>query len=141
MENKRISLREWLKREAAGEWDSADVETQIAAGWYDWFCKDAALARRLAAMASKVRWIARSKKVDPDRTYVFFKNNCPLHGKLYDDFRICDLETRNVIYTVVPRSGFADKIGRSEVWGRENEFSEPLVAGSWWDVRHFFGEE
>ena len=45
-------------------------------------------------------------------------------GPLYDDFRICDLETGNVIYTVVPSYN-----GQSEVWGSANDFKEPLFEG------------
>jgi hypothetical protein len=48
-----------------------------------------------------------SKRVNLDKMYVFFKNNCPMRGPLYDDFRICDKEDGKVLYTVVlkdPRS-------------------------------------
>jgi hypothetical protein len=33
---------------------------------------------------------------------VLFANCCPGEGKLYDEFKICDLETGEVIYSVVP---------------------------------------
>ena len=66
------------------------------------------------------------KDVDLDSTYVFFKNNCPFDGPLYDDFRICDIESGNVLYTVTPKSGHT---GKAELWGRENDFEEPLKTG------------
>ena len=75
------------------------------------------------------KWTKRFVKsvdVDLDSTYVFFKNNCPLGGPLYDDFRICDVESGNVLYTVTPKCGHT---GEAELWGRENEFDGPLKTG------------
>lgn len=139
MTDERISLQEWIAQSDAGAFESDDFDTQVKAGWYDWFCKESSLAGKTKKLAPKVKQVARSAKIDPTKTYVFFKNNCPMYGKLYDDFRICDLETRDVIYTIIPRSGHTVKAGQAEVWGRENEFEEPLVVGTWNDVREFFG--
>ena len=50
----------------------------------------------------------------------------PEYGPLYDDFRICDVETGNVIYTVTPKSGHS---GEAEIWGKENDFKCPIVTG------------
>ena len=70
--------------------------------------------------------------------YVFFKNNSPCFGKLYDDFRFCDMETGDVIYTICPAVGYTETFGQSEVWGKENDFEEAIVAGTWNDVLFFF---
>ena len=134
-----ISLKEWLENEKAGMYQYGDVQTQIKAGWYDWFCRDQSLGKRLKAMMPKIKRIVKSAKIDQEKVYIFFKNNCPMVGSLYDDFRICDLATGDVIYTIIPRSGFEKNRGQSEVWGRENEFDGPLVAGQWSDVKKFFG--
>lgn len=138
MENK-ISLKTWLEQAKAGAFQYGDRDTQIKAGWYDWFCRDESLGRRLKAMMPKVVRITKSAKIDQEKTYIFFKNNCPMNGSLYDDFRICDLETGDVIYTICPRSGHKSLAGKSEVWGRENDFDGPLVSGQWSDVKKFFG--
>ena len=105
-------------------------------GFYDWFCRDSSLKNKAKVLFSKVKSIARSGKFDPTKTYVFFKNNCPGCGKLYDDFRICDIETRDVLYTVSP----SNRNGKADVWGVDNDFEEPLVEGTWREVKMWFSE-
>jgi hypothetical protein len=92
--------------------------------FYDWFCKDNSLRIRAERLMPKViRFIKANPAIDLEKSYVFFKNNCPLAGPTYDDFRICDLETGDVIFTVTPNSSHT---GKAEVWGRANSFAEPL---------------
>ena len=83
--NREISVREWQQKYAAGEFTAPDYSTQCRAGWYDWFCKDSSLAGRLKKLSGIVMGIK-----DPfilDNYYVWFKNNCPVRGPLYDDVR------------------------------------------------------
>lgn len=131
-----MNIATFAVRFLRGDFDLNDRKTQIEAGWYDWFCRDTSLAAKTQNLGKKVLRVMKSSKIDIEKNYVFFKNNCPMRGSLYDDFRICDIETGNVIYTVVPRCTHS---GKAEVWGRENNFQEPLVAGSWKDVKTFFG--
>lgn len=106
--------------------------------WYDWFCRETSLKRKGEALLKKLKAIASSNKFDNDKCYVFFKNNCPCYGSLYDDFRICDKETGDVLYCVVPKSGFKRDEGRAQVYGVDNDFKEPLVEGTWRDVKAWF---
>ena len=134
-----VSVRQWLENYAAGKYNSPDFDTQCEAGWYDWFCNDKALAGKTRKLAPKIKRIAKSAKINLDTMYVWFKNNCPFNGKLYDDFRFADRETGDVIYTITPKSGHTIQKGMSSVWGRENGFERPLVEGTWDDVLKFFG--
>lgn len=135
-----MTLAQWLENYAAGQYANPSVNTQIEAGWWDWFCSNQSLANRLKKLAPKVKKIAKSEKIDVNATYVFFKNNCPIQGPTYDDFRICDLETEDVIFTVVPK-WYDPRINTyvSEVWGKENDFEKALVQGTWKEVLQFFG--
>ena len=72
--------------------------------FYDWFCKDSSLKRKAHALFPLVkRFLKEHPEIDIHSTYVFFKNNCPMNGPLYDDFRICTPE--QVLYTVIPKCG------------------------------------
>jgi len=134
-----IPLNEWIENYKQGEYNAPDFSTQCEAGWYDWFCSEHSLAGKTKKLAPKVLRIAKSSKINLATMYVWFKNNCPLQGKLYDDFRFADLKTGDTQYTIVPSSGFDAHKGQAEVWGRENSFAAPLVTGTWKDVLTFFG--
>lgn len=138
MDKKNMTIQEWIGKFLTGKFDSSDLDTQIGAGWYDWFCKDETLAKRTKKLGKKLIEIAKSNKFDVSKTYVFFKNNCPCNGSLYDDFRICEIESGAVLYTIIPSSGFKVSKGNAEVWGVDNNFEKPIVEGTWKDVKKFF---
>ena len=132
----RTSLKQFVE-----QWDQGyyiDKEN-AKEPWWDWFCRDSSLAGKTQKLGPKVKRIARSPKINPEKTYTFFKNNCPLYGSLYDDFRICDIETRDVIFTIIPACGHDSSKGQSRVWGLDDsgQWNE-LVKGSWKDVLAFF---
>lgn len=134
-----MTLNKWVGKFINGDFNDKNVHTQIFAGWYNWFCKDESLARKTQKLGKKIIQLLKSDKIDGNRTYVVFKNNCPVNGRLYDVFRICDIETCEIIYTITPSSGRLPNMGSAEVWGRENDFIKPLVEGTWKDVKDYFG--
>lgn len=100
-----ISVNDFVQQFEAGAFNSPDTRVQIDAGWYDWFCKPTSLTRKTQILGRKVVQLSKSKLFDPEKTYVFFKNNCPVNGSLFDSFSICDLETDNVLFWVCPAYG------------------------------------
>ena len=131
-----ISIRQWIENYNSGKYDSQNVKVQCEAGWYDWFCRDESLCGKTKRLAPKVKQLAKSSKVDVDNWYVWFKNNCPVFGSLYDDIRFADIKTGDVIYTIA----FVKKYGQTvELWSKENNFKHPLVIGDWEDIKEYFG--
>ena len=126
-----ISIKEWVKNFKEGRYNSPSRGVQIEAGWYDWFCKDTSLANKTKELGNKLLSILDSPKFDNDKCYVWFKNNCPMLGPLFDDFRIADLESGDTMYTIAHlNEGSHGEHAHWEVWGRENSFNEPLVNGN-----------
>lgn len=123
--SENTSVREWQVAFNNGEFDAADLETQIDAGWYDWFCKSTSLKNKTKKMGNIVKKVKDGGRINLDTSYVWFKNNCPMVGRLYDDFRFADIETGNVLYTICVDDDRSDF--KYEVWGRDNGFKGMLA--------------
>ena len=39
-EETKLNLNEWIKKFIDGNYADSDINTQIDAGWFDWFCRD-----------------------------------------------------------------------------------------------------
>jgi hypothetical protein len=124
MENK-TTLRQQLAAFKNGQIMDSDGDVDsVCSNFFDWFCKDTSLRNKAIRLFGNVTtFVKRNPQIDLDKHYVFFKNNCPFNGSLYDDFRICDIESGDVIYNVTPRCG---RDGKAKVWSKENGFNEPL---------------
>ena len=122
--DKQIKLSEWIQRFNTGEFDKHDSKTQIEAGWFDWFCRDSSLANKTKKMGNIIKQIKTDGKVDLETSYVWFKNNCPLNGPLYDDFRIADIENNNNLFVVQIDCVWNDS--RYTVFERLDGFEKPV---------------
>lgn len=122
---KETSVREWIIRFQNNEFEASDFRTQVNAGWYDWFCKTESLRNKTYKMGKIVKQVKDGGKVDLDKHYVWFKNNCPCVGPLYDDFRFADLETGDVQLTIAIDDKRSEH--KYEVWGRKNNFDGPII--------------
>jgi hypothetical protein len=113
---KKVNLAEQLNAFASGRIIDSEGSENDCYNFYDWFCKDASLERKANALFPKVKkFVAANPEIDILETYVFFKNNCPMNGPLYDDFRICNED--EVLFTVIPKCGHS---GKAEIWGRND---------------------
>lgn len=119
---KRVNILAWIDRFNNGDFDKEDVKIQIEAGWYDWFCKDSSLLRKTQRMGKIIAKLNQGGKVDLANCYVWFKNNCPLNGPLYDDFRFADLETGEVQFTIQLDCCWNNH--KYVVWGRREKGKE-----------------
>ena len=123
----KTTLRQQLEAFDKGIYLDSDGENSWCFNFYDWFCKDEALKRKADTLFKQVkRFVAANPNIDQDKHYVFFKNNCPMYGPLYDDFRICSIDGGEVIYNVTAKSGHT---GKAEVYSRANGFDEPVRTG------------
>ena len=127
-----ISIKEWQVRFANGEYTDKSFGTQCNAGWYDWFCKTESLRNKTYKMGRIIAKVQSGGKVDMDNWYVWFKNNCPMSGPLYDDFRFADSETGDIRFTI--QIDCCWNKHKYSVYGRkplsngewENHFEKPL---------------
>jgi len=123
MSGRKGTLRKQFEAFSEGRYIDTDGNESDCYNFYDWFCKDSSLKNKANTLFRASRRFVKKLDIDQDKHYVFFKNNCPFNGPLRDDFRICDKETGDVLFTVTPTTG------RVEIWGKENNFYEPLFEG------------
>ena len=120
----KTTLTQQLAAFEQGKFLDSDGDESECYNFYDWFCSDKALKARSEKLFKMVKRWVKQRNTDTDKVYVFFKNNCPMNGPLYDDFRICDIETGDVLWTVIPKCGHS---GLAEVWDKQNEFGFGLI--------------
>ena len=113
----KLNVSRWIDEFNEGNFADADIKVQILAGWYDWFCKDSSLVNKTKRMGNIIKKVKDGGKVNMTDWYIWFKNNCPLNGPLYDDFRFADIETGEVQFTI--QIDCCWNLRKFVVWGRK----------------------
>jgi len=135
-----MTINEFCSRFLDGDFNVHSTRVQIEAGWYDWFCRVHSLRLKTEYLGKKVVSIKDSKRFDANKTYVFFKNNCPMVGPLYDQFSICDIETGEVLFCAQHLEKGSHGCDRAhwELYDAKVGFRDPVVNGAWRDVEKYF---
>ena len=124
-----VSINDQFNAFAEGRYMDSDGQDSWCFNFYDWFCREGALRKKSDKLFPAMIRFCRKMNLDTSQYYCFFKNNCPSFDHLYDDFRICDRETGDVVFTVVPRRTHRDGSTSAEVWGKYNNFAGPIAQG------------
>jgi hypothetical protein len=120
----KVTLRDQLLAFKEGRHLDSDGNSSMCHNFWDWFCKDSSLKNKSTRLFRLTKEVAQALAIDEDAHYVFFKNNCTGGGKLYDDLRICDIETGHVVWNFIPKCGHS---GLAEIWGRKNDFKRAIL--------------
>jgi hypothetical protein len=124
---KNVNLKTQLEAFNNGIFLDSDGTESTCFNFYDWFCKDSSLKAKSKSLYNATAKFVKNFEIDVNTHYVFFKNNCPMSGPLYDSFSICDIENGDVAYWVTPKSGHS---GMAEIFTKDNGFYEPLYSGN-----------
>lgn len=90
-------------------------------GFFDWFCRERGLMSRMLKLKGRIAYLVKMGVIDGDKNYVILKNNCPLDGELYDDFRVIDIETDEMVCGLAPSLGYNSRKGVCEFWTFDDE--------------------
>ena len=122
-----LTINQVLAKAEAGTLVPSDV-------FYDWFCSDASLVNRTKSLIPKLKLIAKSPLVNPETTYVFFKNNCPMDGNTYDSISVTDGPQGDVVLWLAPASGHRSEKGVAQLTNFANGKD---VSGTWSDIKNY----
>ena len=96
---KQKTLREQFEAFDNDQWENTCYN------FYAWFCKDSSLKTKAKGLFPKAKKLAEALNIDLDTHYVFFKNNCPAYGKLYDSFSFVEISSGDVKVWCTPATG------------------------------------
>jgi hypothetical protein len=124
---KNVNLKTQLEAFGNNIYLDSDGTESHCYNFYDWFCNDNSLKAKADKLFKATAKFINKFEIDINTHYVFFKNNCPMSGSLYDSFSIVNIESSDVVYWVTPKSGHN---GMAEICGKANDFKEPLYSGN-----------
>jgi hypothetical protein len=120
----KVTLKDQLLAFREGKYLDSDGTESFCYNFYDWFCKEDKLQHKADTLFVLAQELVNKLNIDTEKYYVFFKNNCTGGGTLYDDLRICDIETGMVVWNFTPKSGHSRL---AELYFAELGFKEPMA--------------
>lgn len=148
MSRERLNVLQQVEAFLEGLYTDPGFDTQVKAGWYDWFCSTEELAPKTRELYMRVIEVLATKKMlgmDLTKVYVWFKNNCPMAGELYDDIRFSSLETGDNLLVIVPHSGHASEQdapaqAHGTAFSDDGTFVHSAYIGTWKGLIHFLNK-
>lgn len=103
--------------------------------FYDWFCKDTSLAAKARGLDTKLKMIIASPRfnVDVNTWRCYYKNNCPMTGRLYDFIGISP-NGDGEFFVITPKSGHYSHNGKGSVW---SSVHHEIFEGTWKEIKEW----
>src|SRR5574344_654313 len=138
--NKEKTVSEWI--------DYYKSQKDYMEGWYDWFCMDKSLKAKTENFSKILERLVNAQPKIGSAYRVWFKNNCPMNGSLYDDLRFeynkdgkeLDGEERMKYYFVISIDSPTAAEGAGgviRILMRERSVGEELTLGGTLDVERY----
>ncbi len=124
MTEKNFSIKEFLQ-------DPVENSTWCF-NFYDWFCKESSLKNKAIMHSKKLKFLVEAGILNANKTYAWFKNNCPGSGTLYDDIRISTLDDGDYYGGFCPKTGHNNVEYPMNVFMLDNNSSHSTVT----DIDH-----
>lgn len=134
----KISLTKWVENFCEDVYETHNTKTQRKAGWTKWKCPEGTLIARTEKLGMKLTEFYMTKRFKSDNVYVYFENIRWDEKKTFDKINICDLSTDQKIYEIIPFSPKEEIFSKTEIYGQENNFAEPIVVAKWEEAVLYF---
>ena len=86
------TVKDWIRRYNNQEFNDNSFETQVEAGWYEWFCEQEELLPKLNKMAEIITGIKNEYILN--HYEVKFYNRYPINYPLYDEILLKHLDAK-----------------------------------------------
>lgn len=149
---KTIETKETTQKSIKDFLENPIINSDSCFNFYDWFCKDSSLEKRMLKLIPTVKFLVKYQIINPDTTYVWFKNNCPVDGQLYDDIRFSTIKDNAYLGGICPRSGHNAVNKKTSIWfyndskfttlefDNLSEFKKEIKKGELKELKHMWIE-
>ena len=123
------SMNQWIYDFDSGRFNDSDIITQAEAGWSNWECENDRVVNQTRFVAPKIKFIAESGMVDPQKTFVQLYNGTLVNDKTYNEIAVREISTNRMLLTF---QFYSDRT--MAIFG---DTAEPLFEGLWSDAKEW----
>ena len=114
------TVKDWIRRYNNQEFNDNSFETQVEAGWYEWFCEQEELLSKLNKMAEIITGIKNEYILN--HYEVKFYNRYPINYRLYDEILLKHLDAKEEYFLSIKiDSPYSKNKYLLEYWSIENK--------------------